>query len=161
MAQIVLIAAGTYREGINNMGDIVAIHDDDVILTGKGYEGFGIVAVKGMTGQEVWAKIQSLEPPVKTAFRTKVAAETWTLDRFEEKQVWQDGDTWRDLAKVPKYQFNLALLGDTDIADLNSELGSVASKAITLELKTIVNLKELEVNKVEVADLNKAEVIEP
>ena len=162
MAQLVLIAEGTAREGLAAIGDVVEIQDDNVELSGKGYESFKIIQVKGMTGKEVADKLNSLLPEQARAFKTKTAADKWGFDRPEEKQVWKDGETWRDLATRPKYQINLAALGDTDIADLKDELGSVSSKSVTLELKAVVNLKEIAENKVEVADLNvTAEEIKP
>jgi hypothetical protein len=36
MAKIVCIAAGTVRPGICEVGDVVGIHDDKVVLTGNG-----------------------------------------------------------------------------------------------------------------------------
>ena len=161
MAQIVLIDKGTERPGLAAIGDIVSIHDDDVLLAGKGYESFKIVQIKGMTAKEVQDKLQSLQPEQARAFKSKTAADKWGFDRPEEKQVWKDGEIWRDLATIPKYQANFAALGDTDIADLADEMGSVSSKAVTLELKAVINLKEITENKVAVDDLNKTEEVKP
>lgn len=154
MAQIVMIAEGTVRPGLAAIGDVVSIHDDDVELSGVGYEPFKIIQVKGMTAKEVQDKIRSLMPEQTRVFKTGAEANKWGFDRPEEKQVWKDGETWRDLAILPKYQINLASINDTDIADLQDEMGSVSSKAIILELKAIINLKEIEENKVAVDDLN-------
>ena len=86
MAQIVLIDTGTYREGLNSIGDIVSIHEDDVLL-GPSYAGFQILAVPG-TAQEVAALINSKIPETKHVFRSKVAAGEWTDKPPEEKEVW-------------------------------------------------------------------------
>ena len=53
MAQIVKIAEGTYLPDVNEIGDIVSIHDDDVNLSGPGYALFDIDVVEGMTAAEV------------------------------------------------------------------------------------------------------------
>jgi len=45
MAQLVLIDTGTFKKDINEIDDIVSIHDDDVKLTGSGYTNFKIVKV--------------------------------------------------------------------------------------------------------------------
>lgn len=47
MAQIVVIDTGSKRVN-NEIGDIVAIHEDDVELTGSGYVAFKIMRVDGM-----------------------------------------------------------------------------------------------------------------
>jgi hypothetical protein len=160
MAQIVLTQR--VRDGVVMfIGDVVEIQDDNVELSGPGYANHKIIQVKGMTEKEVQDKLQSLMPIYERAYRSKTAANTWGFDQPEGKEVWKDGEIWRDLAVHPKYQINLASLGDTDIADLKDELGSVSSKAVTLELKSVINLKEIEANKMAVDDLNKAEEIKP
>jgi hypothetical protein len=162
MAQIVCIDTGTVRPGLAAKGDVVSIHDDNVGLSGSQYDVFKIIQVKGMTSKEVQDKLQSLEPEQAVAFKSKNITDTWGFAETEKKQVWKDGDIWRDLATRPKYSINLASLGDTDIADLADEMGSVSSKAVTLELKAVINLKEIEANKVAVDDLNvKAEEVKP
>lgn len=52
MAKIVLIAAGTYRPSIHNIGDVGSIHDDDVEL-GKAYDTFTVLKVLGIRAAEV------------------------------------------------------------------------------------------------------------
>lgn len=48
MAQMVCIDMGTKRAN-NEIGDIVAVHEDDVDLSGGGYSSFNIVQVEGMS----------------------------------------------------------------------------------------------------------------
>jgi hypothetical protein len=48
MAKVVIIDTGTYRKDINNIGDIVSIHDDNVDLSGPGYDNFKIIDIPGM-----------------------------------------------------------------------------------------------------------------
>ena len=137
MAQIVLIDTGTYREGLNSIGDIVSIHEDDVLL-GPSYAGFKVLAVPG-TAQEVVDLINSKIPETKRVFRSKVGAGEWSDERPEEKEVWNDGGTWREVAARPKYQVNIALtkelesaVADQALADTSklSFLGTVASSNI-------------------------------
>ena len=121
MAQIVLIDTGTLREGLNSIGDIVSIHEDDVLL-GPSYAGFKIIAVPG-TAQEVVSLINSKIPVTKSVYRTKVGAGEWTDERPEEKEAWNDGGTWRAIESRPKYQVNLAVTKELESA--------VADKALT------------------------------
>jgi len=160
MAQIVLTQR--VRDGVVMfIGDVVEIQDDNVELSGPGYANHKIIQVKGMTEKEVSDKLQSLMPEYTDAYKSKTPSDKWGFDRPERKEVWKDGEIWRDLAIRPKYPINLANLGDTDIADLSDEMGSVSSKAVTLELKAVVNLKEIAENKIAVDDLNKAEEVKP
>lgn len=53
MAQIVCIADGTYREGLNEIGDIVSIHEDDVNLSGKAYSTFKVLTVTDLEAEEI------------------------------------------------------------------------------------------------------------
>lgn len=87
-AQIVCVDTGTVRDGIQEIGDIVAVHDDDVQLTGRGYEHFQIIKISG-TVDEALAIINGKLPELKT-----------------EKDVsyWDDGGTWREIKKEPKFK---------------------------------------------------------
>lgn len=64
MAKMVVIAAGTYRAGVNEIGGVIAIHDDDVEL-GDSYKTTEVIYVKGLTAAEVKATLEELEPDVK------------------------------------------------------------------------------------------------
>ena len=61
MAQLVLISAGTYRENLNEIGDIVSIHDDDVLLSGPGYDSFEVLQITGLQAEEIRAELALLE----------------------------------------------------------------------------------------------------
>lgn len=63
MAQLVLIGTGTFRPGINNIGDVVSVHDDDVFL-GPSYTDFNVVTVPG-TAQEVFDLLSTKTPEIK------------------------------------------------------------------------------------------------
>jgi|WetSurSiteA1Bulk_404760.scaffolds.fasta_scaffold129322_1 hypothetical protein len=157
MAQIVCIAQGTYREGLNNIGDIVSIHDDDVGLTGKAYDSFKIIQVDGVTASELQVKFGSLQPEQAVAFRTDKDAGVWGLTRPEEKQVWNDNGVWKELAKRPKYGTNLSSVDEASLVDTGKGMEALTplTKIATLESSAVVNLKTFEENQVEVADLNK------
>ena len=64
MANIVCIAPGTYREGLNNLGDIVDIFDDDIVL-GPACKTFEIIHVVGMTKAEVLVELGLSVPEVE------------------------------------------------------------------------------------------------
>ena len=53
MAQLVLIDIGTLNILINETYDVVAIHEDDVELSGRGYETFRIVRINGLTMAQI------------------------------------------------------------------------------------------------------------
>lgn len=47
---IICISPATYRDGVNNVGDVVAVHDDDRAL-GPAYDSFWIVNVNATKAQ--------------------------------------------------------------------------------------------------------------
>jgi hypothetical protein len=155
MASIVCIAEGTYREGLNNIGDIVSIHDGDVALTGSAYDAFKIIQVDGVTAEELQTKFGSLQPEQATAFKADTEAGIWGLKRPEEKQVWNDGGVWKELATRPKYGINLSMVDAKATTDLMDSEKTALTKTMTLESLAVVNLKTIAENQVEVADLNK------
>ena len=139
MAQIVLIDTGTKRE-VNNIGDIVSVHDDDVALGGS-YQCFKIVKVPG-TAKDAVALIDSQIPEVKRVFKSSANAGEWTDARPEEKEVWNDNGTWRELAKPPKYQANLAITEEltnslTDKALTDSSKLSLVKASVSSNLKVM------------------------
>lgn len=105
-AQIVCIDTGTYRKGINNIGDIVAIHDDDVELTGGGYNGFNIVKVEGMTAKQVQTKINENKVEIKIE---------------KEVEYYLKNSVWYKLIDRPKYTFNTSDLTVNDLTILQSK----------------------------------------
>ena len=64
MAQIVCIAKGTYREGINELGDIVSIHNDDVDLSGNAYSTFEVLQITDLEAEEIQATLQEIPEDV-------------------------------------------------------------------------------------------------
>lgn len=52
MAQIILIDIGTFIEGINKVGDVVGIYEDDVVL-GSSYSTFTVVKIPFISAIDV------------------------------------------------------------------------------------------------------------
>jgi len=50
MAKIVCIAGATYREGINNIGDIISMYSDNVEL-GDSYSTFEVIEINASDGK--------------------------------------------------------------------------------------------------------------
>lgn len=94
-AQIVCIEQGTYRASLNNLGDIVAIHEDDVLLTGNGYANFDVIKIKG-TAKDVRVEL------------TKKLPDTSLLSEQEIK----------DRVTTPKYQFKVSDKTKLTVADM-------------------------------------------
>lgn len=134
MAQIVLIDIETYRPGLNNIGDVVSVHDDDVLL-GPSYAGFSVVEVPG-TAQEVVDLINAKMPERKRVFRSKAGAGEWTDERPEEAEVWNDGGEWKRIEARPKYMANLALTQATADAMKGEGLAVILSGSTTANLTT-------------------------
>lgn len=157
MAQIVCIDTGTVRPG-SEIGDVVAIHDDDVELSGSGYANLEIIRVAGMTAPQVRSIFGDLLPEIQEAYLSKVADE-WTFDKPEEKFVWKNTDEkWSDLVVDPKYKVTTVSLTETNKTTLADD------KAIFTEKELILNQCEEKIsldptNSTEIPDLNKAEVI--
>ena len=155
MAQIVVIDKGTLRDNCS-IGDVVAIHDDDVKLDGAGYEGFHIIHVKGVSAKSVREKLQELTPQTSTAYKAAVG-NTWTLTPPEEQEVWKnlkDGK-WYFLKNRPKYVVNLSAITESDENMLKSNSAKVEDKLALLAARTAENYSKDSLNLVEAVDINK------
>ena len=163
MAKIVCIAEGTVRPGICEIGDIVSIHDDDVELTGGGYDSFTIIAMPGLTAVQVRESLAKLQPEGGTAFKAEAVAGEWSLDRPEEKEVWKDpaDAKWKFLEAPPKYSMTLADVTEEAKASLADAGVSAAARLLTIESQAKEKISLDAKNMVEVTDLNKAVVLEP
>lgn len=143
MAQIVTIALGTVRmdkDGVtplNRIGDIVAIHDDDVALTGPGYDNFKVIKIAGLTAKEAEDVLNGLRPEVARAMKVPETAKPgeWTFEKVEEAEFWKDGDDWKKIEKSPKYTLNLSNLDDTDLASLIDVEAPPSMKRTIIEAK--------------------------
>lgn len=157
MVYLIQIAEGTYRPGINNIGDVLRVGEGPSLPSGPGYDGFKITPLEGVTKAEVEAALNSLIPEQKRVYRAKVNAGEWTDEPPEEREIWNDNGTWREVVKRPKYQINLPL-NEFDVVVLQSKGDSLASKLATIQLKARVNLKEAVENQT-VLEVTKARVI--
>ena len=163
MAKIVCIAEGTVREGICEVGDVVSIHDDNVELTGSGYTNFTIIEMPGLTATQVRESFNKIQPEEAEAYRSEAAADEWTLDRPEEKQVWKDpADTkWKFLEAPPKYKLTMAYVTEAAKLSLADDNVSVAARLLTIESQTKEKISLDTKNLVEAVDLNKVIAEEP
>lgn len=125
MAQIVCIEKETYNKEINNIGDVVAIHDDDVELTGGGYDGFKIIKVEGMTAKQVQDKLN------KNRVETK---------EEKEKRYWLKDKDWYEIKKSPKYSFCIDVLTKTDLTSLTNK-ESTDKDTVFSKLKDKISLE--------------------
>jgi len=150
MAQIVLISKGTLNTKVNTIDDIVEIHEDDVALTGIGYEGFKVIKVDAKTAIEIKAIINAKHPEQKRA--VKVTADKWCF--MEEKEVWKNNKgKWCDLVIRPKYAFSFQDVTEADRTSLASKEVAISVKNTILD-KVVETIHLNSKNNVEVADLN-------
>jgi len=131
--------------------DKVSIHDDDVELTGPGYENANIIHVAGKTAAEVNAILNTKIPETKTAQKLPVAGK-WSF--LEEKPVWKNSeDKWCDLIKQPKYAITFKDLTATDITNLaDKEVPILVKEGLIAKATEKIHLDVK--NNVEVEDLN-------
>lgn len=157
MAQLVLIDKGTLRVkdgvAINAIGDLVSIHDDNVALTGPGYDSFKIVKVPG-TAEEVRQRLDANLPETKTAFKSSAPAGEFSFERPEEIEVWNDNGTWRKIENRPKYQINVTVDKELE-GQLVDEVLPAESKVSLLAAKAVPNVTNNKDNLVEIAELSK------
>jgi hypothetical protein len=57
---MVCIAEATHRPGINEIGDVVSVHEDDVDLSGIGYLTFNVIYIENMTAAEIISNMEAL-----------------------------------------------------------------------------------------------------
>ena len=106
--KLVLISDKSYREGVNNIGDIVSWHDSDVEL-GPAYSSFEIVTVKDVSVADFIAKANLVLPEVKTASRLNAPQNEWTIEEPEQVSVFSDNGEWRVVETRKKYPLRLDL----------------------------------------------------
>lgn len=147
MAQIVLIAEGTYKEGRNFIDDVVAVHDDDVELSGSGYANFTILSIKGFKSHEVNLVLSNISSQKlkdkKSVIRVvgNLIEGKWV--EYKMSTIWQGADNrWRLMIKGAKYKYNLSALTSKDRTDLGGEVLGVAEKSLILN-KVIINQERI------------------
>lgn len=132
MAQIVCISDKTVRPGIQEVGDIVEVQDDNVQLTGSGYECFRVIKVPGISAKQVRNKLATLTP---------------TLDTQEINGVfityWYDQDTWRKLVNRPKFLHNIK---NITLADTEQLANTTLSDSARLSVLEVVHTDKITVD---------------
>jgi hypothetical protein len=148
MAKIVCTQTTTDK---STAGDVISIHEDDVELTGPGYEYADIIHVEGKKRNEVRAIFNAKVPEQKTAHKLPVAGK-WQF--MEEKPVWKHSDgKWYDLVERPKYQITVKDITESDKTNLDSKLVNLSTKESILD-KACDNISLNAKNLIEVKDLN-------
>ena len=95
-AQIVCIAEGTARPGVNNIGDIVSIYDDGHIdPNGIGYAHMTVYQVKG-TVEEVRAELAKKLPDTSKLSNTEIEKRLST-PKYQHKVVNSKQTTIKDM----------------------------------------------------------------
>lgn len=157
MAQIVCIDTGTLNTEINEIDDIVAIHDDDVELSGSGYENFKVIKVYGKTKAEIDAIFKLKRPEQNRAIKVS-SADKWCF--LEEKEVWKnDKDKWCDLINNPRHSFSIQDVTEADRLSLADKEVTISTKNVILD-KVVEKIHLDAKNLIEVADLNSAVITE-
>ena len=150
MAQIVCIDTGTLNPEINEIDDIVEIQDDDVELTGSGYELMKVIKVEGKTKAEFNGILNLKRPEQRRAVKI-LKAGTWGF--MEEKEVWNNAGKWCDLISRPKYAFSMRDITEADRLSLADSKIDISTKNMILD-KVAEKISLDEKNLVEVSDLN-------
>jgi len=148
MADIVLIAEGTYREGLNNIGDVVEVQEDGIITGGVGYANFTVINIPG-TKAEVEAILNSKIPAQKRCFRTNTAAGVWGDEPPEEAEFWFDTTTreWKKIESYPKYPRRLILTQEAENAIKDAALSDTTRLAYLNNI-AVANVMEVAENQV-------------
>jgi len=151
MAQIVCIAEGSLNQEVNELWDVVSIHDDDVKLDGSGYEHAEIVKVSGITAQSLQGVFSARQPEQKRAVRLPAAGK-WAF--LEEQDVWRDekAGRWYEINKRPKYSMSMAAISSVERSQL-AEASTTAHVRGTILDKVRVKLTASHDNQTEVVDL--------
>lgn len=138
MAQLLLINEKGLMPGTNNIGDLVAIENDDVYLEPGNHEAFTIINVPGVKKEEIQKNLDT------------VISKPFTVESAEHKELitcWDDNGTLRRLAKLPKHAINLANLLKEDIKALANEKIPVEEKLLTIKTKAVDNIAATPANK--------------
>lgn len=94
MAKLLLITDKTFRNGINNIGDIVGVFSDEHEFSKDELDGFKIISTEGKT-DEVRIALDQMKPDISA------------MSKSEKKQR----------VVTPKYEFKIIDETKTDIKD--------------------------------------------
>ena len=102
MAKFLCVNAITYREGLNNIGDIVGVFNDDHPFTPREKEAFDIIDMAG-TREEVETSLPKFE--IKEVVKIIDKINDYQEFGYEDvKRVWNNSGIWQELVKDPKYK---------------------------------------------------------
>jgi len=139
MAQIVCIDTGTLRKDICEIDDIVEIQEDNVELSGRGYEHFSVIKVEGIKAQEI-----------KDKFNAKLPE----MQEKDNKTYWLNADgKWCELVNKPKYSFSFTDVAEADRTTLESKIALLTTKDTILD-KTLEKIHLDTTNLIEEPTLN-------
>lgn len=100
MAQIVKINSVTYREGINNVNNVVGVFEDTHVFDSGELEMFDIEKIPG-TKAAIELQIGLVTPERKQIYKSDTIE--WSDKEPETKVVWDDAGEWKELVEPPKY----------------------------------------------------------
>lgn len=102
MTKLLLINDKTYKENVNEIGDIVGVFDDDHVFSDTEKTVFDIIKVT-----ETKTVIDIKIPETKRL--TRAGTIEWTDEEPERKEVWKDIDgKFKDIVIDPKYLLRYA-----------------------------------------------------
>ncbi len=155
MAQLLLINDKTYRENVNEIGDVVGVFEDTHEFSDTEKNKFEIMPIEGVTRKEVVEKLDGNFPETSPVWKAEVTE--WSFNRPEEKYIWKDNKgEWCWLEETHKYPFTCADMG-TDIKILLASIQTdKVSKMVLIDgnIKETISRQEVNLNKV-VDDLYK------
>lgn len=124
MAKVVMINAQSYRPGVNEIGDIIEIQDDDVITGGMGYATFQVIAIQNLTAAEIRAKLGESWP-----VRMRISEEETTGDEVAGRYWWNITESkWYLIENQRKYAYSVAGLSSEQLITLQNPATSAEDK---------------------------------
>lgn len=109
-AKIVLINSVSFRQGTNNIGDIVGVFPADWPFTPSEYQSFNIISVN-FTKEQAEARLRLSARPKK-----EIQQNNKTI------MAWQDIDgQWKEIEKNPKYEFSFNGMTAVEINNIEAK----------------------------------------
>ncbi len=141
---IVMVGEQTrdYKRGLCALGEVIEIADWDTDEIPRGYEDFDVAFVRGVTAEEVRAKLEATAPSLVRAFRIS-DTNGWRQEKPEKTDAWEDDGQFRKIndQKRPKYAASLAALTTADRASLADEaVGSRETGEIIDKIESTLKL---------------------
>jgi hypothetical protein len=121
--QLVCIGLETEREGICDIWDVVSIHEDDVDLTGPGYEDFVIIKISNMTQSEFTILTDLIRVDIDRFYNSDGAFVKFWYNKNSNPPDWYE------IHLMPKYKFTVEDFTQQDIVTLTDILSTTPEKA--------------------------------